>query len=432
LSQIFNNSLCGLEAVAAPAYPLIDDCKLLRAPLPIYECPGLDIPIDVPIEIPCPDLFAAASIVATPSSVGTGLQAAVHVTTTKSPSSLSCGTAIDFDFRFNIPLPPSCPQISAAAGTTYGVGVIPQANVTAIRNVGSRSHCQFVFDFDFRIPLPRKPICPAVSVFTTTTVLQSTLDPRAAVTVTRQSHGSLCGFEFDFDFRLPRAPAPVCPSITGAATLGFTYGSHTGIQLTTTRNTTGGRCATAFDFNLVLPIPPCPDLFAKSDLILLPDVAPSVNVTVTRARTGTTFSSITSTGRHVSKVVQVGNCDYVINFDFVLPSSLGGGGGSGPGGCICQVMQCISDAEAVIGGCGACPNGAPFTYYTDFGTWSLYPVLGGYQTADYDSGCTWIGPNITISNGSVTGTYHWVHTEAGDNSSWELWFVSGTDIFYNP
>lgn len=486
VTPIFGNSLCSLERIPAPVYPFIDDCQLIRTPEPIYECPGLDIPIDIPLSLDtfCPDLFASATVGAT-QTVSADLSAEVHVTTTRSPSSVSCGTGLDFDFQFNFPLPKFpdsfCPRLAVAATTESAIGQVPAAHVTATRNVGSTSKCRFDFDFDFKFPLPKKPICPGFSATAHTTVGLPATNPAAHVTATRHSVGSHCGFVFDFNFNLPQAPKPICPAVKGSATLEFTYGSHTAAHVVATRHSLPGVCFNQFDFDFVLPHPPCPNIGAVATTTMTIAALPQVNVVITRVPVGTVFSSVTADGHHVTDVVQIGECDYIIDFDFALPAALfdagnkkessrviaddhdsGSGGGAACGCCKCYV--CLVAAQRLVGGCDGCPNEAGTQYSLATGIWAAYPsltpggaVLFNYRSAicssssSYSSSagasCTWYSCPVKLcqpsssssgsgSSGSssdgLCGTYQFVLTVAvaggQPQSTVSLVLVSGTDI----
>lgn len=112
-------------------------------------------------------------------------------------------------------------------------------------------------------------------------------------------------------------------------------------------------------------------------------------------------------------------------------------GGSGGGSAGCNCFNCITAIQAVIDSttCSYCPNGAPFRYTVDFGTWAAYPTLFGLQVLTWSSGCTWSSPTIRIELGTYAGTgspseygiYQWNLVFAA-TTTLELSLVSGTDI----
>ena len=82
-------------------------------------------------------------------------------------------------------------------------------------------------------------------------------------------------------------------------------------------------------------------------------------------------------------------------------SSSGSSGGGATGQCNC--FNCITPAQASVGGCSNCPDGAPYQYQVSFGNWTAYPQIAGTQYLTYDHGCYWYSPQIFCA-GSGLGT----------------------------
>lgn len=112
----------------------------------------------------------------------------------------------------------------------------------------------------------------------------------------------------------------------------------------------------------------------------------------------------------------------------------GGGTSTSDYNCLCcDAMVCASDSDSPITTCGSCPDGATTSYMIDVGDWTAYPLLGGVRTVYHTSGCTWEGESVEITvpgdpsavppTSDQTGTYKWVLTQAGNNSTFQLVWV---------
>jgi len=119
-------------------------------------------------------------------------------------------------------------------------------------------------------------------------------------------------------------------------------------------------------------------------------------------------------------------------------TSSGGGGATYFGQCNCY--NCITPAQATVtvAMCSNCPDGAPFTWLFNPGTYVYgYSELGGDHYLIWDSGCVWKGDLVSISTGTGTGTgtsddavYQWVFTIGAtpETTSVVLTYISGPNI----
>lgn len=143
-------------------------------------------------------------------------------------------------------------------------------------------------------------------------------------------------------------------------------------------------------------------------------------------------------------------------------SSAGGGGGSGACSC-CSCLACLSASQALVGGCSAAPNGAPYQDTFHIGTWAAYPALtpggaiqltygqaascsgssSGASASSSGSGCVWyacpqsvcisVSSSSSSSSSSSCGTYQFtgtITTDGSGNPQWTGVFVllSGGDV----
>ncbi len=125
--------------------------------------------------------------------------------------------------------------------------------------------------------------------------------------------------------------------------------------------------------------------------------------------------------------------------------SSGSGGGDSPCGC-CNCTNCINPGAALVGGCAACPNGAPTQYTVNVGTWAAYPELGGdivltndcasqncgssSSSTSASSGCIecqWESCPITVSPPMwMTGVYYFVGDYVIDGGNCYVCIGAGT------
>lgn len=133
-------------------------------------------------------------------------------------------------------------------------------------------------------------------------------------------------------------------------------------------------------------------------------------------------------------------------------SDVVGGGSGGSSGCgCCQGFNCITLAQATVGGCLAAPNGAPIQFTMNMGTSVFYPTLYGNQTFTHTaptgcagthvytpgtgSGCLWYSCPMTLTQNPYTGTgsppvgtYWWIVNLSIANPTTTLVFISGNNF----
>jgi hypothetical protein len=357
---LFDQTKCPVSLIPEVDFHFVSDCSVLPAPPPIFDCPEVNIPFDVPQQkIPCPaiNVSAAGGI-----SYGTDPCAeprfTVVVTTTQRESCGSCALDIDLDFDIDIPPPKvPCPELAASGALTVTTGteacetepsvIINVTNTTREgTSCGSSPTCEFNFDFDFNIPIPPPP-CPditgsAAAIITigenpTGSLCRGEPAARVNLTVTTNNTGTSCNpqcevdFDFDFDFVLPRPVIP-CPTIGGSATatidvtndsLTCTGDPTVDVALTVTTNQTGDSCNPTceidfdFDFDFVLPRPviPCPTIGGSATATI--DVT-NDSLTCTGDPTVDVALTVTTnqTGDSCNPTCEI---DFDFDFDFVLP-----------------------------------------------------------------------------------------------------------------
>lgn len=325
LDPLFDQHKCPVPYVPKVDFRFIDDCDILPAPPPVFDCPDIEIPpqvaqppilppdIEIPlICIPCPDIQVTASLTLACDSQ----RVDIGVTTFGDSCTDSPSCQFAFDFNFAIPALP-CPRLTAAGtvsvakeGEEPGVDVI----VTAQQPSGScASNCAYHLDFNFTIPVPSSLsvdlpsdsvilLCPE---FTTHATAGYASAAEVMLGITGDSN---CHFDVDIEVLFPSEGLSIadCPQ----------FAAHTSV-----RTGTGGpavalmvtpaeRCAFDFDFDLQLP---CPTITAGGAVI----------------ETGS------NTGGDIIVTNDLGSagCGATIDINLVVPPALGPvGPDGGPGG----------------------------------------------------------------------------------------------------
>lgn len=181
LPPLYDLEHCPVPYIPTHSFEFVPDCSILPAPPPIFDCPNIEIPFDVPPPpIPCPVINVNAT-----GSIGyTGDPEEpptfdVFVTAITERSCGSCAVTLDFDFQIRLPFgvvgPPGPPGIDGAvgpagpAGADGAPGPCPDIDATVNVNVdtspgppGGTGHvditqdsdCHYNFDFDFTIYVP--------------------------------------------------------------------------------------------------------------------------------------------------------------------------------------------------------------------------------------------------------------------------------------
>lgn len=227
---LFDPEKCEVGSVEKVNFDFISDCTICPAPEPVFDCPDLEIPPEFPIPTPpCPTFAASAAAdasvmmdvyVFTPPNpppqqptVSVSASAGVQVSTI-SGNGGACNVALDFFFSFDfmfelvIPVPVAvtfCPIISAHASTTVSCttnfnAAAVNVNVTQVPINPGSSLCEYLFDFDFVLP-----VCDFTLLVggVTTTTLPPSAEASVAVTISN-SGSCACGATVDFDFYIPR------------------------------------------------------------------------------------------------------------------------------------------------------------------------------------------------------------------------------------
>jgi len=243
--ELFNTKKCDVPYVPTYDFNFVDDCTVLPAPPPIFDCPLIDIPFETPIpdfnlNIPCPilDVVTAGSISFHNNSCDAPTFD-VASTLTPSKDGNSCRLDLNLDLGIKIPQPKvRCPTIDTtgnlslitghAARTAVPVFDVVMTNTTTDNACNPNRNCKYTMDLDLRIPI--LPLdCPVLTTTTTNTdVRVRTYDPiyltqstplasssiaasTVDVLITPYEAGTssrpLCGVSLDFMFDLA-VPVP--------------------------------------------------------------------------------------------------------------------------------------------------------------------------------------------------------------------------------
>lgn len=324
LDPLFDQDKCPVPYVPKVEFLFIDDCEIRPAPDPVFDCPDIEIPPQVPqppilpvdIEIPtfcipCPAITATGSI---------GLECnsqAVDIAVTQTnddgcTESPSC--AFVFDFNFAIPALP-CPRLTAAGTVSVTAeGTEPTVDVIVTPRQASdscASRCDYHLDFNFTIPVPSsmslatpsdtlRVLCPEFTVNAETGFASQ---PAVNLAITPDDN---CQFTVDVEVLFPSETLSVgdCPQLSARASATITEGDPAA-DLTVTP---ADGCAFDFEFNLQVP---CPTITAGEATIETGD-EPSGDIIVTNEGSPT--------------------CNTVIDIALTVPPAVGPPGADGAAG----------------------------------------------------------------------------------------------------
>ena len=306
LPPLFDSSACSVPYIPRVDLDFVQDCTILPAPPPIFDCPEVEIAFDPPPPpTTCPDIAADGSVTAADGDIP-----AVEITVTKSVNESGC--QFQFDFDFVLPVAP-CPAIDVTGNVTVTQGAAPALAIAVGPGSGSAADadCAFQFDFDFTLPA----ICPSISATGSVLVKIGTggqifiYPGSVAIEVTRiadagsvDGSAAACDFVFDFDFTIPVVG---CPEISGSVTASTTLGPSAMVDMTITRtvNSPPSACEYTFDFDFIIPVTPCPEISASAQ---------------TTTVIGGTSAAVAIT---VNNVVNEppSKCAYLFDFDFTIP-----------------------------------------------------------------------------------------------------------------
>lgn len=279
---LFNSDRCSLPSIPRVGFPLPSGMPL-PVPTPIFDCPNIVIPLDTPINIPCPKFSASAKL-----TLHEGEAPRIAIVMTKLSSRGSCAYVLDLDLTLP---PPSCPTFTGSATLTVAAGD-PTAALT-ITDVGSGSACELALDLALQIP----PVCPTMTGSATVTTVAGSI-ATGDLMVTKVGGSATCEFKLDLDLHIP---VP-CPTLRGSATATATTGAPAA-DMTITRGS-GTGCNYLLELALQIPTPSCPTISVAAHTSVVPG-PPAVTIMVTK--TGTTSP-----------------CNYNMDFNFQIPPTEGG------------------------------------------------------------------------------------------------------------
>ena len=435
---LFDTEKCPVPYVPRVSFDFISNCEILPAPPPIFDCPDIEIPIDVPpppfdlppisippICIPCPTLLASATI-------EMGDAASVTVTVTPLHSNSSCTSQPSciflFDFHFVIPEPsaslPSisipCPFMATSATITQG-GDSATIDFT-VTQTGSGGSCGFMFDLDINIPeFPSASIrsisVPCPTMETSATITQGGESATVNFTVTPTGSLGSCAFLFDLDINIPDFPSASvslpslvvpCPTISAHATI-TQAGESATVAFTVTETGSAGSCAFIFDLDITIPEFPsvslpsavCPTMSASGTIAYADIDFPELTFTVTKGDVGEeSVDSGNASG---------GDCAFLFDLDIKLPP---------PRPCpeisVSATIEQYGRTPQIT--FGVTPTGGdgprdPCEFFLD-----LHIVIPEFPSSSESCPCDAAGPCVTWvwckpCNG---GTYRWQKRSGGD------------------
>lgn len=94
-------------------------------------------------------------------------------------------------------------------------------------------------------------------------------------------------------------------------------------------------------------------------------------------------------------------------------SSTSGGGGNC--GC-CDCSNCASPENATVLECTSCVS-APRQYTFNVGSGGVFPGIGGYQTATYDTACRWVTDTFALTTAPWVGSRYYMTGDYVTNDS---------------
>lgn len=235
----FPQNPCGIgNKVEKIDFDFVESCDILPTPPPIFDC-QLPIIAREP-EIPCPTFETSAKIdVGYSGSANCPLEPPSRIEfkieklpDDVCPADTSCRFGAEIDISVLIP-PPPCPALNVG-GLRVTTGFADQPciadgqnrfQITANKRPGNScddpGSCEFVFDLELVVPIPRPP-CPNISVnnFYVQTIYNDEcksppsrfeIKPVHRLPEGCQDTGD-CNFEIDLEINVP-IPRPPCPEI---------------------------------------------------------------------------------------------------------------------------------------------------------------------------------------------------------------------------
>lgn len=205
--ELFPPNECDLPVIPKVSFDFVEDCEVRPAPPPINACPTPELPF-APTLLPdqaCADISVHTSISITYcSSEPTATVIVTKEQTTAEDGSVECNYVFDFDF--NIPI--RCVDISATTSAVFGVaedaGAVTVV-VTKVPQVNCNDPCRYVFDFDFAIP-DFTGVAPCATINFNTLDLDEDISLATASltgTVDRDGSTGACDFDLNLNLKLP-------------------------------------------------------------------------------------------------------------------------------------------------------------------------------------------------------------------------------------